>query len=82
MVTIKGIYDGKKIELLEEVPFREKKNVVVTFLDEVPENTDMLPSDIAPIEALKGCARGSNLTEKLLESRRKDLELEEAKWRK
>jgi len=37
---------------------------------------------IDPIRALRGCAKGSNLTEKMLESRREDIELEEAKWGK
>lgn len=81
MVTIKGIYDGEKIELLEEVPFKEKRKVVVTFLEEAPEDTD-IESEISLIESLRGCARGSDLTEKLLKSRREDLELEEARWRK
>jgi len=31
---------------------------------------------------LRGCARGSDLTRKLLESRKEDLELEEAKWKR
>ena len=81
MLTIQGIYDGKKIEVLKEIPFKEKKKVVITFLDETPEDTD-LELELDPIEALRGCARGSNLTEKLKESRREDIELEEAKWRK
>jgi len=81
MLTIQGIYDGKKIEVLKEIPFKEKKKVVITFLDEAPEDTD-LELEMDPIKALRGCARGSNLTEKLEESRREDLELEEAKWRK
>lgn len=34
-----------------------------------------------PIKALRGCAKGEKLTENLLESRKEDLELEEAKWR-
>ena len=37
---------------------------------------------INAIKALRGCAKGTKLTEKLLESRKEDLELEEAKWRK
>ncbi len=36
-------------------------------------------SEADPIKALRGCAEGLNLGEKLLESRREDLELEEAK---
>ena len=79
MLTIKGIYDGKKIKLLKEIPFKEQKKVVVTFLDEVLEDAD-LELEVDPVEALRGCARSSNLAEKLVESRREDLELEEAKW--
>jgi len=36
-------------------------------------------SEIDPIKALRGSTRGKKLTEKLLKSRREDLELEEAK---
>ena len=81
MLTVEGIYDGKKIEPLKAIPFKKKKKVVITFLDEVLENTG-LELGIDPIRALRGCAKGSNLTEKMLESRREDIELEEAKWRK
>ena len=78
MLTIRGTYDGEKIELSEEVPFKGKRNVIITFLEEPTKQTE---SKIDPIKALRGCARGSNLSAKLLESRRRDLELEEAKWR-
>jgi len=81
MLTIRGIYDGEKIEPSEEIPFKEKRNVIITFLEEPVEETD-LESEIDPIKALRGCARGSDLTRKLLESRREDLELEEAKWKR
>jgi len=44
MIAVKGIYDGKKIELLEPLPkqtARKKSLVVVTFLEEekVPRST-------------------------------------------
>ena len=81
MLTIKGIYDGQKIEPLKEIPFKKKKKVVITFLDEVRGNAGS-ELGIDPIEALRGCAKGSNLTEKLMQSRREDMELEEAKWKK
>ena len=81
MLTIRGIYDGKKIKLSEEVPFKEKKSVIVTFLEDPVRKTDS-EQEINAIRALRGCAKGTNLTEKLLESRKEDLELEEAKWRK
>jgi hypothetical protein len=81
MLTVEGIYDGKKIEPLNAIPFKKKKKVVITFLDEVLENTD-LELGIDPIGALRGCSRDSNLTKKLLKSRREDIELEQRKWRK
>jgi hypothetical protein len=81
MLTIKGIYDGKRIEPSEEIPFTEKRNVLITFLEKPSEETGV-ESEIDPIKALRGCARGLDLTEKLLKSRRRDLEIEEAKWRK
>ena len=79
MLSINGIYDGQKIKPLKEIPFKEQKKVVITFLDDAIED-NILNSDIDPIEALRGCAKGSNLTEKLLESRREDKDLEESKW--
>jgi hypothetical protein len=81
MLTIEGIYDGQKIEPLKEVLFKKKKKVVITFLDDVPENID-LELGIDPIRALRGCAKGSNLTKKMLESGREDIGLEQRKWRK
>ena len=79
MLAIRGIYNGKRIEPLEEIPFKGNMNVIITFLEELVEETNS-ESKIDPIKALRGCAKGTNLTEKLLESRREDLELEEAKW--
>lgn len=81
MLMIRGIYDGEKIEPLEETPFKGERNVIITFLEEPVEETD-LESGIDPIKALRGCARGSDLTRKLLKSRKEDLELEEAKWKR
>ena len=49
-----------------------KKKVVITFLDEVPENKGV-ELGIDPIKALRGCAKGSNLTKKMLKSRREDI---------
>lgn len=80
MLTIKGIYDGKKIEPSEEIPFKNKRHVIIVFLEEPVEEINLEPK-IDPIKALRGCAKGEELTEKLLESRKEDLELEEAKWR-
>ena len=79
MLAINGIYDKGKIELMMEVPIKKKRRVVVTFLDESFRETDS-GLEVDPIRALKGCARGLNLTEKLLKSRKKDLNIEESKW--
>ena len=79
MLTVNGVYDKGKIELIKEVPIKGKRRVVVTFLDEPLVETD-LGLEIDPIRVLKGCATGLNLTEKLLESRKEDLNLEESKW--
>ena len=55
--------------------------MVITFLNDAIED-NILDSDIDPIEALRGCRKGSNLIEKLLGSRREDKDLEESKWKK
>ena len=81
MLTIRGIYDGKRIEPLETIPFEGKMNVIITFLEEPVEKASF-ESEVDPIKTLRGCAKGSNLTAKLLESRREDWELEEAKWKR
>ncbi len=52
--------------------------MLITFLDETVEKADN-EFKVDPIKALRGCTKGLKLTEKLLESRREDLELEEAK---
>lgn len=76
MLVIKGIYDGKEIKPLEKIPFDDKCDVIITFIN---KKNDKIEPDIDPIKALRGCSKGKNLTQKLLESRREDLELEEAK---
>ena len=81
MLTIEGIYDGQKIEPLKPIPFKERKKVLITFFNEAVEDSG-LELRIDPIKALRGCGKGSDLTKRLLESRREDIELEEAKWRK
>lgn len=79
MLTINGVYNKGKIELIKEVPIKGKRRVIVTFLDEPLKDTGP-GSGIDPIRALKGCAKGLDLTERLLESRREDLDIEESKW--
>jgi len=81
MLAIRGIYDGERIEPLEKIPFKGKRDVIITFLEEPLEETN-IELRIDPIKALRGCSKGMNLTEKLLESRREDLKLEETKWKR
>jgi|GEM_PF-1224680 len=33
MLTVEGIYDGEKVQFLEDIPFEGKKKVLITFLD-------------------------------------------------
>jgi hypothetical protein len=68
MLTIEGIFDGRKIEPLSKIPFKDRKKVLITFLNDKPHEAS---SNLDPIKALKGCAKGINLTSKLLESRNK-----------
>jgi hypothetical protein len=70
MLSIKGVYDGIQIKPLEEIPYRAERRVIITFLDEDIE------SEIDPIQALRGCAKRENLTEKLLKARKENLEFE------
>jgi hypothetical protein len=77
MLAIRGFYDGIQIKPLEEIPYKEEREVIITFLDK--ERAFNSESDIAPIKALRGCAKGENLTEKLLKARREDLQLDERK---
>ena len=58
------------------VSIKDRKKVLITFLNDKPREAS---SDKDPIKALKGCAKGINLTSKLLESRKEDLEIEERK---
>jgi len=81
MLTIEGIYDGEKIKPLKEIPFKGEKRILITFLNEGFDEIDT-KSVTDPIKALRGCAKSSNLTQKLIEARREDIEIEEGKWRK
>ncbi len=81
MLAVNGVYDKGKIELTKDVPIKEKRRVIVTFLDESFVETDH-GLGINPIRALKGCARGLNLTKELLKSREEDLNIERSKWRR
>ena len=78
MLTVEGIFDGQKVEMLEHVPFKRKKRVLITFLEDATVETDST-SDIDPIKALRGRSKHAHLVEKLLESRKEDLNLEDGK---
>jgi hypothetical protein len=41
MHAIKGIYDGKKISLLEKVPVEKPCEVIVTFIEENTEAEEL-----------------------------------------
>ena len=80
MLTIEGIYDDGKIEALKPIPYKKRTRVVITFLNKISEG--FAPDSAATaIKSLRGCDKGADLTENLLESRKEDIELEDAKWR-
>jgi hypothetical protein len=79
MLSVRGIYDGEKIKPLTKIPFEGRKRVLITFIDGAAQHS-MPDSDIDPIRALRGCAKDSKLSQRLLESRREDAEIERAKW--
>lgn len=37
MLAVKGIYDGKTIQPLEQVPEKKRYKVIITFVEEVDE---------------------------------------------
>ncbi len=78
MLTIEGVFDGHRVEVLGNVPFTQKKRVLITFLDEPLFEAEKI-SDLDPIAMLRGRAKGEHLTERLLASRQEDLNGEEAK---
>ncbi len=47
MLSVRAIYDGKELKLLEEVKITEPKEVIVTFLEN--ENSDIITSEIGLI---------------------------------
>jgi len=80
MLTIEGIYDDGKIEFLKPISYKKRTRVVITFLNRISE--EFAPDSAASaIKALRGCDKGTCLTENLLESRAEDIKLEDAKWR-
>lgn len=41
MQTIKGIYDGKLIRPLEKTPKNKKYKVIITFLEEIDDTSEL-----------------------------------------
>jgi hypothetical protein len=41
MLTVKGIYDGKNVQLLEAVNIKKSYKVIVTFVEEVNPKEEM-----------------------------------------
>ena len=41
MIAIKGIFDGKTITALENIPVSKRSKVIITFLDANDEDEDM-----------------------------------------
>ena len=75
MLTVEGVFDGQKVEILENVPFKKKKKVLITFLNDMAFEADSEEAEIDPITLLRGRSKHSHLTEKLLESRKEECHL-------
>ena len=41
MLTIQGLFDGKKFIALEKLPSKKKSKVLITFIDEVDETQEI-----------------------------------------
>jgi predicted DNA-binding antitoxin AbrB/MazE fold protein len=42
MITIKGEYENGQVKLLEQVPFKKRNKVLITFLDEEEDEEESL----------------------------------------
>ncbi|MEP6513652.1 MAG: hypothetical protein ABJA79_07275 [Parafilimonas sp.] len=51
MQTVNGIYDGKKIKLLQQAPVQKPCKVIVTFVDEEEEETESFRNHISDEDA-------------------------------
>lgn len=40
MLSVKGIYENKKLHLLEPVPYKKRVKVIVTFLEDFSESEE------------------------------------------
>jgi len=70
--------DGRLIFANEHMVPKNGTEVIVTFFDEEQKN---MSTEIDPIEALRGRGKGERLVEKLLQSRKEDLEHDERIYR-
>jgi hypothetical protein len=74
----RAIYkEGKLFFMDEKIAPKDGTEVIVTFFEDSEENT----SSIDAINALYGRGRGENLVDRLLQSRKEDLESDERNWR-
>lgn len=60
MLTIQGIFDGQKIEIVDKIPFNEKKKVLITFLDDMlfTEKSEITESKHFITKRILGLNRG------------------------
>jgi len=73
--TVRATYkDGKLVFADPHRMPEDGDEVVVTFVE---KPGDHVPTEMDPIQALKGRARGEGLLERLLQSRREDRERDE-----
>jgi len=73
--AVHAIYnEGKLIFADEQITPKDGTEVVVTFLEEARERTKV---SMDAIKALRGRGKGEKLVDKLLQSRREDLEHDE-----
>ncbi|TAL69025.1 MAG: hypothetical protein EPN82_08415 [Bacteroidetes bacterium] len=45
MIAIKGIYDGKAIKPLDNIPIKKPTKVIITFIDEIIQSEDEMIRD-------------------------------------
>ena len=57
MLTLEGVFDGHKVDILDRVPFTQKKRVLITFLDEPLSEAETTPDELEPIDQLRDGTR-------------------------
>lgn len=55
MLSVRGIFNGRTVELLEGVPYQDKVAVIVTFLEEEPVSEQATLSWHDFIKETHGC---------------------------